>query len=213
MVVDIFSLVGQTRPPAYVTISCTIASPIPAPLLFLDFEGSTVVPLQYQSADDFKGGKALVQVKDGEYALIGRNGERLHIYKYDFVGNRGDRLLAFRQNPNDPYGYFDEQGNVVISPRYTGAQAFRDGRAVVNTAEDYGNKYGLIDKKGAYILEPEYNEIPLLGEQRVAVGKAIDEQRPYIGSIYAIADTNGKFLTDYRFYGVKDYVNLNRIGL
>lgn len=165
---------------------------------YLDLLGKVAIPSQYQAANDFTKGKALVKIKDSEYALIGLNGERSATFNYPFVGMRGDGLLAFQEEINGKYGYIDEEGNVVISPRYDGVEPFQDGRAVVRKG-----KYGLIGKDGNYTLSSEYDEIRLLGEQRVAIGKAINVTR----SKSAIADTNGNFLTDYRFYLVLGYVN------
>lgn len=174
---------------------------------YLDLQGKVVIPPQYQAANNFTEGKAFIKIKDSKYALIGLNGESLANFNYPYVGMPGDGLLAFQEKTNGKYGYIDEYGNVIISPRYTGAQPFRDGRAVVYISEDHRKKSGLIRKDGNYILSPEYNDILLLGETRAAIGKAIDEKKTFIGSKYAIADTNGNFLTDYRFYGVMDYVN------
>ncbi|MEH6993085.1 WG repeat-containing protein [Neobacillus drentensis] len=173
---------------------------------YLDLQGREVIPPQYQAANNFTEGKALVKIKDSVYAMIGLNGERLATFNYPYVGMRGEGLLAFQEETNGKYGYIDEDGNVVISPRFEGAQPFRDGRAVVYKSEDHRKKSGLIGKDGNYILTPEFNDILLLGEQRAAIGKAIDEKQPFIGSKYAIANTNGNFLTEYRFFGVMEYV-------
>lgn len=78
---------------------------------------------------------------------------------------------------------------------------------MVNIAEDYGNSYGVIDKKGHFVIKPQYNDVSLLGENRIAVGKAISKENPRIGSRYAITDTNGKFLADFIYYGVGNYEN------
>jgi hypothetical protein len=175
---------------------------------YLDREGKEVIPLQFQTGTNFTDGKAVAQIKESEYVLIGPNGERLQTYPYAFVGPLGDGLLAFKRNTHDPFGYMDEKGKVVIQPQFTGAQPFVSGRAVVNTSKDVPtNQYGLINKAGTFIIKPEYNDIELLGEGRVAVGKAKDKQKPYIGSKYAIADTDGRFLTDFIYNFVTKYKN------
>lgn len=174
---------------------------------YLDKQGKETIPLSYASARDFKDGKAVVQISDSEYALIDRSGTIIQTYPYAFVGDTGEGLLAFQEKPNSRYGFIDEAGHVVIEPKYTGAQTFQEGRAVVNTAENYMSAFGLIDRNGTFIIKPIYNDIRPLGENRLAVGKAIDETQPFIGSRYAIADTNGLFLTDFVYYDVGDYEN------
>ncbi|MET3292849.1 UNVERIFIED_CONTAM: hypothetical protein ABID98_005546 [Brevibacillus sp. OAP136] len=174
---------------------------------YLDREGKEVIPATYQSGTDFHEGRAVVQARPNEFILIGRNGERLHTFSYANVGQSGDGLLAFQETENGPYGYVDENGNVVIPPRYLTAQPFEKGRAIVNAAKDFAenNQYGLIDKKGTFLIPGEYNDIHSLKENRVAVGKARDPQRPYLGSKFAIADTDGKIFTDFLYNEVMEY--------
>lgn len=166
---------------------------------YLDMQGKEAIAARFAEAGDFADRKAVVKLKDGEYALIGTDGAPLAVYKQAFVGPLGDGLLAFQREASGKYGYLDEKGREVIAPRFTGALPFGDGRAVVNTAEDYNNRYGLIDSKGVFQIKPEYNDINPLGENRFAVGKAIDPERPYVGSRYALADGSGRFLTDFTF--------------
>lgn len=173
---------------------------------YLDRDGNEVIPATYENGTDFNEGRAVVQAKKNEFVLIGRNGERLQTYPYANVGPLGDGLMAFQETENGPYGYVDEKGNVVIPPRFLNAQAFQKGRAVVNAAPDYTtNQYGLIDKKGAFIIPAQFNDIEWLNEGRVAVGKARDPQQSFRGSRYAIADTDGKFLTEFLYNEVMEY--------
>ena len=172
---------------------------------FLDRNGREAIPAKYKSANDFNDGKAVVKVNEGEYNLIGVNGEILNSYRYSYVGSIGDGLLPFREKDESKFGFIDEAGNIVIEPQFTGAQAFKEGRAVVNAGEDFTSKYGLIDKSGKYIIEPLYNDIQLLWEERVAVGRNVEKDKPYMGSRYAIADMNGNFLTDFIYSQVLSY--------
>lgn len=171
---------------------------------YLDKVGEVAVPAQYTSATDFKDGVAIVQ--DGkQYKMINRDGKVLHKYPYPYVGAFGERMLSFQEEEDGLYGYINEQGKVMIPPTYGYVQPFSEGRAVVNHIDDYIYKYGLIDKKGKEILKPVYADINRLGQKRIAVGKALNEEKPYLGSNYAIADTDGVFLSDFRYQNVLDY--------
>lgn len=172
---------------------------------FLDRTGKEVIPAIYQSVNDFNNGKAVVNVNDSEYRLIGINGETLNTYRYSFVGNIGDGLLPFREKNESKYGFINENGNIVIAPQYTGAQSFKEERAVINVGEDFTNQYGLIDKTGKIIIKPIYNDILQIGEKRIAVGESIDKDKSYMGSKYAIADTNGNFLIGFIYSQVSEY--------
>jgi hypothetical protein len=172
---------------------------------YLDEQGNEVIPLQYENAFDFTGGKALVQVKENEFALIGQNGEILQLYPYALMMGYSEGLIAFKKTFEDKWGYVNEQDRVVLSPQYASAMAFQDGRAVVNMADDMYNQYGLIDKSGKFLIPPNYNDIRQLGEQKVAVGRAINPEEPYVGSTYAIADSNGQILTKFMYDHVGEY--------
>lgn len=173
---------------------------------YLDRKGREAIPMQYISANDFKDGQALVQIKNNQFALIGLNGEILFTYNHASVSNLGDGLLAFQPDTKSKYGYIDIHGNIVIQPKYSVALPFNKERAVVNTSVDISNKYGLIDKQGNFIIEPIYNDLNPIGEDRVAVGIALNPEQPYIGSKYAIADMiNGNLLTDFIYTNVSNY--------
>ncbi|NFE07568.1 DUF3298 domain-containing protein [Clostridium botulinum] len=172
---------------------------------YLDREGRVIIPAQYEYGNDFYKGKAVVRIKENEYALINIKGEILNKYEYASVGNLREGLLSFKKDMGEKYGFIDEDENVIIKPQFTYAQDFSEGRSVVNVSGNIMNNYGVIDKEGNYIITPKYNDIILLGENRVAVGVAIDKTSPFIGSKYAIADTEGNILTDFIYYEVSNY--------
>ncbi|RNA69951.1 WG repeat-containing protein [Alteribacter keqinensis] len=175
---------------------------------YLDLSGSPVIPAKFEYAFDFNEGKGLVQVRDGLYALIDMEGEQLQTFPYEQMNGLGDGLLSFKKTYQDKAGYVNEQGNVVIEPQFAIALPFENGRAVVNMSDGLKNLYGLIDQTGAFVIPPEYNDIRLLGSDRAAVGRAIREDVPYMGSYYAIADAgSGNILTDFFYDSVSDFRN------
>ncbi|QUL52810.1 WG repeat-containing protein [Paenibacillus tritici] len=173
---------------------------------FLDAQGKEVLPAVYLDAGDFSDGTALVKIAEGEYALIDLQGNVQHTYKYPFVGYPGDGLLAFQATADGKYGYLRTDGTIAIEPKYTAALPFSEGRAVINTAENYGNAYGLIDKQGKLIIPAVYYEVQQLGENRVALGTPLYTDQPYRGSSYVIADAlTGRILSTHPLLGVNNY--------
>ncbi|MDT3426747.1 hypothetical protein J2Z22_002281 [Paenibacillus forsythiae] len=173
---------------------------------YLDRDGREAIAARYEDATDFKDGKALVKLRAEEFALIGKNGEVLHTYRYPYVGNPGDGLLAFQAEENGRYGYINEEGMTVIQPQFTSALPFSEGRAVVNTAENYENAYGLIDKSGSFIIPARYDQVQQLGENRVALGTPLNPAEPYRGTVYTIADAStGRILSTHPLRGVNRY--------
>lgn len=176
---------------------------------FLDRSGKEVIPARYVSANNFSNGKAVVQIKEGEYALIDKNGQRLQTYPFAYVGPLGDGLLAYRKAPgfDTLSGYINEQGKEVIPPRYSVALPFEKGRAIVNGSTDLSqsNKYGMIDKTGKETIKLQYNDVERLGEDRVALGTERVPGQSYAGSRYAIAEMNGRPLTGFLYKEVAPY--------
>lgn len=170
---------------------------------YLDPSGKVIIPLQYMNAFDFNEGKAIVQLKDSLYVLIGLNGERLQEFPYVFMGGNSEGLIPYKKTWNDKTGYVDEKGNVKIPPTFTNALPFKGERAVASVGE---NNYGLIDKKGNFLIPPKYNDVQIIGDNRVAVGIAKNKEQPYLGSTYAIADINGHFYTEFIYDSVREFI-------
>jgi hypothetical protein len=169
---------------------------------YLNRRGNEVIPLSYESASDFQDGKALVKLKEGSYALIDLTGKVLNSYSYPFVDDYGEGMLAFRKSNDGNWGYMDESGKVLIEPQFTGTQPFVEDKAIVNVEH---NHYGLIDRQGNFIVKPQYSSLINLGENRYALGKAQDPERPYLFQKYAIADSNGHIYTGFIYNGVSNY--------
>lgn len=173
---------------------------------YLNKWGKEVIPLTFEAASDFESGKAVVKLKEGQFALIGATGKILHQYSFSFVGEYGEGLLAFRDQ-NGKFGYINETGEIVIQPQFTGAQGFSGGCAVVNLLNGVKNLHGLINDSGGFIFKPNYSDIQNLGEGRVALGRAINPEKPYIGSLYALGDVEGHILTGFIYSRISKFEN------
>jgi hypothetical protein len=164
---------------------------------FLNRQGKEVIPPSYEISSDFVEGKAVAKLKNGHFALIGLTGKVLNTYPFYFVGNYGDGLLSFQRKWDRKIGYIDEQGTIIIEAQFSDAQPFMNGRAIVNVSADAKNHYGLINRKGLFLIKPNYNNLFDLGEERFALGKAIDPEKPYVSSKFAVADKDGHVLTGF----------------
>ena len=176
---------------------------------YIDREGKELIHLKFERADDFKDDIALVKVKDNEYSLIDKEGKVLNSYKHYLVSQYGDGLMMFSEKIDGPYGYIDIEGNEIITPRFTSTSEFVDGIAIVSVEENYNGPYGVINKKGEYVLTPIFSEIRYLGEDRLAlgmpIGKPLGDDKFIAPSIFAIGDTNGNILTQFKYYAVGNY--------
>ena len=172
---------------------------------YIDNKGNMVIPPKYKSANAFNDGRAVVEISDNKFAIINREGREIKTFNYPYVGNISEGLLPYKEKIDGDFGYIDENGKVIIPPKFTGVESFKDGRAVISIAKNYDYKYGLIDKKGNYIFEPIYGNMMTLGENRVALGKAIDPEKPYLGYKYALGDYNGNILTDFKYNSISQF--------
>ncbi|WP_251033403.1 WG repeat-containing protein [Bacillus sp. ISL-75] len=172
---------------------------------YLNKRGKVVIPITFEAASDFDQGKAIVKTKDGSFQLIDLTGKILQSYPYAYVSNYGQGLLAFKENKDGKIGYIDEQGKIVIEPKFSSAESFIDGRAIVNLSDNNREQYGVIDRTGHYVIKPNYNQILYLDEGRFAIGKEMDPKLPCMRSIYALADSGGHILTGFNFNGITKF--------
>ncbi|MEO2078066.1 MAG: WG repeat-containing protein [Bacillus sp. (in: firmicutes)] len=172
---------------------------------YLNKRGKEVIPLIYVSTSEFKDGKAIVKTKEGTFQLIDLTGKVLQSFPYAFVGNYGQGLLAFKKTQDGNFGYINEEGRIVIEPRFTDAEAFIGGRAIVALSEGNEARYGLIDQKGHFVIKPNYNNLINLGGNRFAIGKERKPEQPCIRSIYALGDAEGHILTGFIFNEITSF--------
>ncbi|MCR5424257.1 MAG: TonB family protein [Bacteroidales bacterium] len=81
----------------------------------------------------------------------------------------------------DGWGCIDQEGNMVIRPKYQKAIQFSEGLAAVMV----DGKYGYIDKVGQYIIEPQFDEAYNFYEGFATVK---------LGGLYGIIDKKGQYL-------------------
>ncbi|MGG1676283.1 WG repeat-containing protein [Neobacillus sp. NRS-1170] len=174
---------------------------------YLNKRGKEVIPLTYEAASDFTDGRAVVKTNRGRFALIDLTGKEVNSYPFYFVGNYGQRMMAFQVRANEKCGYIDEQGKITIEPKFSGAQSFINNRAIVNVSEDYKDHYGLIDQTGSFIIKPNYNLIEYLDDNRYSIGKAIDPSKPFAGSKYSVADGDGRILTGFIYNEISKFTD------
>lgn len=174
---------------------------------YIDMDGNEVISPQYLSADNFKEDSALVKLNNNLYALIDKKGHVVQSYNYPYVALYGDGLMVFSNTLEGPYGFINKKGNVVIKPTFTEAQGFKNNMAIVSESSDFNGPYGVIDLTGKYIFQPLFSDIKILGEDRVALGMGIGEDKYAQRSIYAIGDNKGNILSPFIYLEVGNFEN------
>ncbi|KFX56623.1 DUF3298 domain-containing protein [Clostridium botulinum] len=172
---------------------------------YIDLYGKEIVSPKYSEANDFNNGVALVKSQEKSYSLINRSGQVLATYNYEYVAQYGDGLIVFANSYDGPFGFMDINGKEVIKPIYKQAQGFKNKVAIVTEDDSYVGPYGVIDLNGRYIFQPIFSDVKILGEDRLALGMSIGEDKYLTRYIYAIGDTKGNKLTDFIYLVVGDY--------
>lgn len=138
-------------------------------------------------------------------------------------------LIPFEKNNgfDATYGYMDQDGNIVIEPRFKKAEPFYEsGVALVSDSNDM---VGLINQNGEYLIEPKwenlfYSEGMFLGYQSEsdittvfdAAGKQMFQKQGYIGEfsegfaqVYGegYIDTTGKIVIGLGYDLITPFVN------
>lgn len=174
---------------------------------YVDKEGKVVVEPRYEYASPFKNNKALVKVKDNHYALIDKSGKSLAEYNYRMVRDLSEDLLVYTGD-NDMAGYLKADGSRLTDAKFSYAEPFENGFAVVGIPSGSNDiKYGAIDKNGAYIIKPEYTSLKQVGEDMFAAstGMVFPPDDTFVKK--AIINSEGKRITDFLYYDIGGFSN------
>ncbi len=113
---------------------------------FIDQAGKVVIPFQFDQANSFHEGLALVIVK-GKKSFIDTTGRILFEANYDVIRDFSEGLCAVnigeKRIPNiglisDPgkWGYIDKTGKMAIPMKFTHAESFSEGLAAIKDGEN-----------------------------------------------------------------------------
>jgi hypothetical protein len=117
---------------------------------FNQFTGKAIVPMDYDSFDDFVEGYT-VSYKYGKKGVIDSNGNILLPSIYEEVyPEKSDAVIRVKNNSK--FGFFDLKGIQIAKFEYEDMPEFEAGYAPVMK----GNKWGMIDRKNSIVLPIDY---------------------------------------------------------
>ncbi len=106
-------------------------------------DGSMLVPPQFDDAEPFVKGLALVRQGD-KFRFINAKGEIASKPVWDSAGSFSNGLAPVQQN--DQWGLINTEGEVIAAPAWDSEPWFYEGMAVVQKDE----KYGLTNSNGSF---------------------------------------------------------------
>jgi hypothetical protein len=191
---------------------------------YIDATGSVMIPPRYDRAFAF-GRVARVEIEKRSY-LIDSNGKDVTPTEVDaFASEAGGMMLARK---GKLMGYLNDEGRLVIEPKFIGAYDFKDGMARFweqgkfgfidktgkvaaaprfDSAGDFqeglahvqiDGKYGFIDKSGKTVIPIQFERV-----QPFSDGAAAAQREKLWGFI----DRNGKWLIEPRFQWAREFRN------
>ena len=131
---------------------------------YADLDGNIVIPPQFENAEPFKNGVAVVNNyagDDGHPSLIGRDGSKIADLDCTVAKPCGSMLSISTYNwDNIPsvlaFGLAAPDGTVVVPPQYDSLFPLTDTLFRVQSADSL---WGVIDASGKVILPPEYESV------------------------------------------------------
>ncbi len=120
-----------------------------------------------------------------------------------------DRLFPIPGNADSSYrwGYINQMGTTVISPRFDRAQAFSDELAIVSNHHTYtdqnnvvhaaGYKFGFIDRAGKVVIPLQFDDAKPFSEGLAAV---------QVGQRWGYIDKTGKLVIPAQYEAPEEFV-------
>jgi len=161
---------------------------------FIDTTGKITIEPAFESViSRFFGGFALIDIQKypGSRAIpdtlfVDKNGvchnNRTHYFSEGLATSVIDKKT----------GYINQNGEIVIEPKFYSAHRFKNGFAVITTKKWYSNKSssGIIDKNGNIIVVPQFEQIRNFSDGLAAVK---------VGVNWGFIDTTGEFVIEPKF--------------
>jgi hypothetical protein len=154
---------------------------------YIDRRGTVVIEPQFEHALDFADGLAQVWRRD-RIEFIGPNcATRFSLPPdADLVRGPAEGMIWFRTSRDSRWGLFDEQGAVILEPKYDNVEVFSDGLAAVNIGAKLdmtfrppwlrGGKWGYIDRLGKQVIPVSFARAGSFSGGRALVGSDAGEQ-------------------------------------
>ena len=126
---------------------------------FLNYCGDEVIPCQYQTAEAFNNGRALVK-KSGWY-FVDANGQESDVLKNVTDAKAVRNGISLAQFSNGKFAFIDNRYDLTKAP----LSGFYDeiipffGKDIFRVRQ--GGKYGLVSLQGLVKLEPQYENIDI----------------------------------------------------
>jgi hypothetical protein len=133
---------------------------------YINRDGKVVIPPQFDAANDFSEGLAMIRIgspETGKRGWIDETGRIIIPPKYELAsGFRDGRAIAALGGKE---GYIDKVGRVAIELKYDKVKTFSEGLGPVRV----GSLWGYVDTTGSMVIEPQFEDVQGFNEGLSAV--------------------------------------------
>jgi hypothetical protein len=161
---------------------------------YIDINGSVVVDFQYEHANRYHRGHAVV-VKEGHYGILDGDGLELLPPQYDGLDilPKTDSGLYLIHQEHQWKGAVNEQGQLIFPPQYTQVRTYQEDRIAVQSTT---GAWGFLDRKGEVVVPITQRRIRDYKEGRAAFMK---KHR------WGFYDKNGQAVVEAKYLRVGDF--------
>lgn len=142
----------------------------------IDLKNGEQKEVPYDNLGELHDGHLVAtQIMDHKSGLADTSGTLVVPMQYEWMGEPGEGLVAFRQKSDGDCGYLDYQGKVVIEPHFAGCETFGRKGALVTQRDANGayGKAGFIDRSGAWLVPPTYEDMGKAGHGRLGMTEQV----------------------------------------
>ena len=167
---------------------------------FIDKSGNEVVKIQYDGANSFSDGMAVVAVGDEDedvsYGYIDKTGKLVIDTKYEYASDFSEGAAMVSMNPySGQFSCIDKTGQTLFDIECYCPYSFSEGMAKVEMGAIDDTRHGFVDKNG-HMLFPQFEEASDFHEGLAAV--SIDNHYGYI-------DKTGQVVIEMQFAYASDF--------
>lgn len=134
---------------------------------YINKSGDFLVKPKFDYAGDFTNEVARVSINK-KTGFINSNGHIVSMFDDMGFIYKENIFISFKKN--DKWGFIDNKGNVIISPKFDKVGGFSDGVAAFKE----NNKWGYINMIGEQVISPQFDGAGMFSNGKATVGIGYD---------------------------------------
>jgi hypothetical protein len=132
---------------------------------FIDYKGNWVIEPRFHLAENCVGGFMAVEMDDGKWRFINRDGDLVDGTGYDRVQCFVDGPPAVITEGDNAWTYLDVKHSRLLPVRQNIPEGFDEGLVPMKA----GSIWGFVDESGAFVIPPKFDEARGFSEGLAAV--------------------------------------------